>query len=71
MSPVISCRTFRRHMSDWRDRLAGVPEAAMTEHQSACGRCASLMRALDVGVRVLRTTELAWPTSRSTISPAP
>jgi hypothetical protein len=58
-------------MSDWRDRQAGVPEAAMTEHLSACGRCASVMRALDVGVRVLRATELEWPTTRTIPSSAP
>ena len=45
--------------------------AGMREHLSACGRCASLTRALDVGVRMLRARELEWPTSRSMPSIAP
>jgi len=48
-----------------------VPTDAMQEHATACGRCASLARALVVGVRVLRANELEWPISRSTPSIAP
>lgn len=66
MSPVISCRTFRRHFSAWRDDVAPIADAAMREHLDACGRCHALARALDVGVRVLRASELAWPSSPST-----
>jgi hypothetical protein len=66
MSHALSCRAFRRHFSDWRDGVATVDAAAMREHQDGCGRCHALARALDVGVRMLRASELAWPPSRST-----
>jgi hypothetical protein len=71
MPNTLSCRTFRRHFSAWRDGEPAVPDADMREHLSACGRCASLTRALDVGVRILRARELEWPTSRSMPSIAP
>jgi hypothetical protein len=71
MPNTLSCRTFRRHSSAWRDGDPAVPDAGMREHLSACGRCASLTRALDVGVRMLRARELEWPTSRSMPSIAP
>ena len=58
-------------MSAWRDGQPGVPVEDMLEHLGTCGRCAAIARALDVGVRVLRATELEWPTSRTTPSSAP
>jgi hypothetical protein len=71
MSPSLTCRSFRRHFSAWRDGDPAMPDADMREHLSACGRCASVTRALDVGVRVLRARELEWPTSPSMRSTAP
>ena len=65
VSTPFNCRTFRRHFSAWRDGDPSAPDEAMHEHVGACGRCASIARALDVGVRVLRANELAWPTSPS------
>ena len=70
MASVIPCRTFRRHFSAWRDGVASIADEAMREHLTACGRCHALSRALDVGVRVLRHSELAWPTSPSKHSTA-
>ena len=71
MPTPLTCRTFRRYFSGWRDGDAGVPADAMQEHAATCGRCAVLARALDVGVRVLRANEQQWPTSRSMPSIAP
>ena len=71
MPITMSCRTFRQRFSAWRDGHPTTPDADMREHSSACGRCASVTRALDVGVRVLRASELEWLTSRSMPSIAP
>jgi hypothetical protein len=71
MSSSLSCRSFRRHFSAWRDGDPTTPDADMRAHASACGRCASVTQALDVGVRVLRASELEWPISRSMRSIAP
>ena len=71
MPITVSCRTFRQQFSAWRDGDPTTPDTAMREHFAACGRCASVTRALDVGVRLLRASELEWPTSRSMPSIAP
>jgi hypothetical protein len=65
MPATLTCRTFRRYFSAWRDGDPSAPADAMDEHTATCGRCASLARALEVGVRILRAKEQEWPTSRS------
>jgi hypothetical protein len=71
MPTTVSCRTFRRYFSAWRDGDSSVPVDAMREHATTCGRCAAVARALDIGVRVLRANELEWPNSRTMPSIAP
>jgi hypothetical protein len=56
-----ACRAFARSLSAWRDREPDVSDDTMQAHLVACGRCAALYRALEVGVRVLRATEIPPP----------
>jgi hypothetical protein len=55
---AFTCRSFAQHLSDWRDGQPGAPHEYMQAHILACGRCAALYRALEIGVRVLQGTEI-------------
>jgi hypothetical protein len=55
---AFTCRSFARHLSDWRDGEPDAPHDHMQAHLLACGRCAALYRALEIGVRVLQGTEI-------------
>jgi hypothetical protein len=57
-SSAFTCRSFAQHLSDWRDGQPGAPHEHMQAHLLACGRCAALYQALEIGVRVLRGTEI-------------
>lgn len=54
----MNCREFGRYYSDFRD--GNDPELAhrMREHSSACRQCRSHDRALQIGVELLRVSEI-------------